>query len=215
MQQTEVNYYTDLGTVEYTEAMELQHRLVLLRKDGKIPNIILFLDHPDVYTIGRKSDAANYKNVNVIRADRGGDVTFHGRGQLVSYFIFDIRIDGKPEVGILLKRIESAYLNFLKLYGYEAELDKEPGIWIRHNGTKLKIASLGMAVDNYISYHGMAMNISSEAVKGFQLINPCGMNSNVISFVDIPRDSAITGLIDQFKEIYGNFKKIELKDILD
>ncbi len=214
MQQKQINYYSDLGTVEYNKAMEIQKKLVSMRKENKIKNTILFLDHPDVYTIGRKSSIENYKNVNPVRTDRGGDVTYHGPGQLVAYFIFDVRIDGKVEVGKFLRNVEAGYLNFLNKKGYNALLGPEPGIWIRKNDKEFKVASLGMAIDNYISYHGMALNISQNVLKGFQLINPCGMNSNVIYYIDIDRAKAINGLIEEFTGIFGDFQNIDKENFL-
>ena len=215
MQRREMtNYWTDLGKIGYSDALNLQYKLVKARKDNQIPDTVLFLEHYNVYTIGRKSDPSNYSNVDVIKTDRGGDVTYHGEGQLVTYFIFDVRINGKKEVRKLLENIEESYIDMLKSYGYRAMLYGEPGIWIDDRGEKRKVASLGMAVDDYVSYHGMALNISPSVLKGFSLINPCGMNNNVISYVDIPREKAIKSLINEFSSHFGGFIEVENKNIL-
>ncbi len=208
------NYWTDLGKIDYRDALNLQYRLVKTRKEGLIPDTVLFLEHYDVYTIGRKADPSNYSNVKVIKTDRGGDVTYHGEGQLVTYFIFDVRIDGKKQIRKLLENIEESYIDMLKSYGYNATLYGEPGIWIDNNGEKSKVASLGMAVDDYISYHGMALNISPSVLDGFRLINPCGMDSNIVSYVDIPREKAIHSLIKEFSFRFGDFIEIDKKDII-
>ena len=215
MQRREMtNYWTDLGKIGYSDALNLQYKLVKARKDNQIPDTVLFLEHYNVYTIGRKSDPSNYSNVDVIKTDRGGDVTYHGEGQLVAYFIFDVRINGKKEIRRLLENIEQSYIDMLKSYGYRAMLYGEPGIWIDDNGQKRKVASLGMAVDDYISYHGMALNISPGILKGFRAINPCGMNSSVISYVDIPREKAIHSLIDEFSRHFGKFTEVESSSII-
>lgn len=215
MQQKGVtNYWTELGKVSYSDALDIQYNLVARRKENKIPDTILFLDHYNVYTIGRKSDPENYRNVNVIKTDRGGDVTYHGEGQLITYFIFDVRINGKKEVRKLLENIEESYIAMLKTYGYNAMLYGEPGIWIDKGGVKNKVASLGMAVDDYVSYHGMALNISASVLNGFRLINPCGMNSSVISYVDIPREDAIKGLLKEFSRHFGEFSYIDKEKLI-
>jgi lipoyl(octanoyl) transferase len=208
------DYWTDLGKIGYNDALDLQYRLVRARKENQIPDTVLFLEHYNVYTVGRKSEPSNYSNVDVIKTDRGGDVTYHGEGQLVAYFIFDVRINGKKEIRKLLENIEESYIDMLKSYGYRAMLYGEPGIWIDDNGRKMKVASLGMAVDDYVSYHGMALNISPSVLKGFSLINPCGMNSSVISYVDIPREKAIHSLIYEFSKHFGSFTEVESRDII-
>jgi lipoate-protein ligase B len=215
MQQKErTNYWTDLGKIDYRKALDIQYSLVSMRKENKIPDTILFLDHYNVYTIGRKSDPENFKNVDVIKTDRGGDVTYHGDGQLVTYFIFDVRINGNKEVRKFLEKIEESYIDMLKSYGYRAMLYGEPGIWIDAGEIKKKVASLGMAVDNYVSYHGMALNISPLALKGFRLINPCGMNNDVISYVNIPREEAKKGLLKEFSKHFGEFNYIDKKKLI-
>ena len=208
------NYWTDLGKIDYRSALDLQYRLVSERKNNKIPDTVLFLDHYNVYTIGRKSDPENYRNVRVIETDRGGDVTYHGDGQLIAYFIFDVRINGKKEVRKLLEKIEESYIQMLKSLGYRAMLYGEPGIWINQDGTKKKVASLGMAVDDYVSYHGMALNISDAVLEGFKLINPCGMNNNVISYVNISREEAKSDLLREFSKHFGEFEYVDREKII-
>jgi lipoyl(octanoyl) transferase len=213
LQKETINYWADLGKIDYMEALNLQYKLVNERKEGKIPNTVLFLEHYDVYTIGRKSDPENYKNVNVIKTDRGGDVTYHGDGQFIAYFIFDVRINGKKEVRKFLENIEKSYIDMLKSCGYKAMLYGEPGIWINQDGIKKKVASLGMAIDDYVSYHGMALNISDSVLNGFKFINPCGMNSNVIWYVDISREEAKTKLLKELSKHFGPFREISIEKL--
>ncbi len=208
------NYYIDLGTIDYNKCLELQYKLVNLRKENKINNTVLFLEHNDIYTIGRKADPENYKNINVIKTDRGGDVTFHGKGQLVTYFIFDIRINGKIEIRKFLEKIENSYIKMLEKNGYNALLDKEPGIWIIQDNEKRKVASIGLAIDNYISYHGVALNINKNVLKGFNFINPCGMSSNVMSYVNISREKAINDLLESLEKHFGNFEMVDIDKII-
>ncbi|WP_337860589.1 lipoyl(octanoyl) transferase LipB [Ferroplasma sp.] len=214
LQKGKTNYWTDLGKIDYMEALDLQYKLVYERKENKIPDTVLFLEHYNVYTTGRKSVPDNYKNVNVIQTDRGGDVTYHGDGQLIAYFIFDVRINGKKEVKKFLEKIEKSYIDMLKSCGYKAMIYGEPGIWIDHGGIKTKVASLGMAIDDYVSYHGMALNISDAVLDGFRLINPCGMNSNVISYVNISREEARSKLLKEFSKNFGPFEEVNKEKLV-
>ncbi len=208
------NYYIDLGTVDYNKCLELQYKLVDLRKENKIKNTVLFLEHNDVYTIGRKADVNNYKNVNVVKTDRGGDVTFHGKGQLVTYFIFDVNINGKREIRKFLEKIENSYIDMLKKNNYDAFVGDEPGIFININNEKRKVASIGLAIKDNISYHGVALNISKEILKGFNLINPCGMNNNVMYYADIKRGKAINDLLASMENYFGTFEKIDIDKVI-
>ncbi len=208
------NYYIDLKKMDYNRCLKLQYDLVNLREENKIPDTIVFVEHNNVYTIGRKADPENYKNINVIKTDRGGDVTYHGEGQLVAYFIFDVNIDGKREIRKFLEKIENSYIGMLNNNGYEAMLDEEPGIWINTANGKKKVASVGLAIKDHISYHGVAMNINERSLYGFRMINPCGMNSNIMSYIKMERENAIDQLLKSFAGYFGEFEKIELNDIL-
>ncbi|MEM0132751.1 MULTISPECIES: lipoyl(octanoyl) transferase LipB [Acidiplasma] len=208
-----INYYIDLKRMDYEKCLRLQYHLVELRKNDKIPNTALFVEHNSIYTIGRKADPKNYENVNVYKTDRGGDVTYHGPGQIVNYFIFDVNIDGRREIRRFLENIENAYIKMLGSFGYSAMLDEEPGIWIETEKGKKKVASIGLAVKDNISYHGIALNIGQEAVNGFNLINPCGLDNSVMSYVDIPRDKAIEAIVSSLADYFGEFQKINIDDI--
>ena len=200
--------------MDYNKCLELQYRLVDLRKEKKIKNTVLFLEHNDVYTVGRKADVNNYKNVNVIKTDRGGDVTFHGKGQLVTYFIFDVNINGKREIRKFLEKIENSYIDMLKKNNYDAFIGDEPGIFININNEKRKVASIGLAIKDNISYHGVALNISKEILKGFNLINPCGMNNSIMYYADIKREKAINDLLASMEKYFGTFEKIDIDKVI-
>ena len=200
--------------MDYNKCLELQYRLVDLRKEKKIKNTVLFLEHNDVYTVGRKADVNNYKNVNVIKTDRGGDVTFHGKGQLVTYFIFDVNINGKREIRKFLEKIENSYIDMLKKNNYDAFIGDEPGIFININNEKRKVASIGLAIKDNISYHGVALNISKEILKGFNLINPCGMNNSIMYYADIKREKAINDLLASMDNYFGTFEKIDIDKVI-
>ncbi|MCL4328842.1 MAG: lipoyl(octanoyl) transferase LipB [Candidatus Thermoplasmatota archaeon] len=191
----------DLGTIPYEECLELQRALVRLRADERIPDAVLFVDHPPVYTIGRKADPSNFPGISPVKVERGGDVTYHGPGQLVVYPIFRLWDNGKVDVRELVRIITGAVIEFLHDNGYAAYIGEEPGIWISGK----KVASVGMAVDSGVTFHGAAINLAPGVLTGFRKIRPCGLSSEVMSFVPVRRDKAITDLIAAFSRRFGPF----------
>jgi lipoyl(octanoyl) transferase len=204
------NLSVDLGIIEYTKCLELQRKLVSLRRSSVIPDILLFLEHdPPVYTIGRKADPSNFPGIDPVKTERGGDITFHGPGQLVIYPIFDMRMDGRKDVRLFVHRIEKAIISGLAALGLEAYVGEEPGIWVDDK----KVASLGLAIDDYISYHGAAINYSPEILQGFSRIRPCGLDPQNMGFVDSKRDVIKDKMLLSFGEEFGEFAAVE-KDLL-
>lgn len=192
---------SDLGTISYGKCLDLQMRLVQLRKKEIIKDTALFLEHdPPVYTIGRKSDPSNWPGIDPVRTDRGGDVTYHSPGQLVLYPIFDLRRDGKIDVRGFVKNMEKAVMGALGENGIESYVGEEPGIWTSSGNRK--VASLGMAISDNVSYHGVAINLTGEPLKGFMKINPCGLNPEVMGYAGIPREKMIRSLMKQLEDIF-------------
>lgn len=205
----------DLGDIGYSDCLEIQLKLVALRKSGAIGDTILFLEHnPPVYTIGRKSDPANWPGIDPVRTERGGDVTYHSPGQLVIYPILDLMKDGKVDVRSHVRKIENIVIDALKENGVEAYIGvEEPGIWT--SGTNLKVASVGMAIDHHVSYHGIAINYTGEPLEGFMKINPCGLDPSVMGYVDISRDNLISSLLDQFSRGFNGFAFIARNEFMN
>lgn len=204
------NLYTDLGVIGYGECHILQKKLVKLRKTGLVGNIILFLEHDPVYTIGRKADISNYRGIDPVRTERGGDVTYHGPGQMVIYFIFDTRKDGKRDVGKMLHEVENSVMEASAKQGFRISIgENEPGFWLGDR----KIGSLGMAMDDYVSYHGISLNYSEEPLEWFQRINPCGLNPSVMSHIPIDIKKFRTDIASWFGEKYGRFRSISKSEI--
>ncbi len=165
-----------LGTVDYTEALELQNRLVQERLGGEIPDTVLLLEHHPVYTIGRTRDrsslteAADSLPHPVVEINRGGQATYHGPGQLVGYFILDLNGYGK-DLHLFLRGIEEALIAFLTSLGLRpGRRDGLTGVWLEQR----KIASIGIGVKRWISMHGFGLNVSSD-LGGFAAIVPCGI----------------------------------------
>lgn len=173
-----------LGRVEYGESHALQRRLVDRRAAGEIPDQLLLLEHPAVLTLGRQSDPAHIRasaedlaarGISVERIERGGEVTYHGPGQLVAYPIIRLH-----ERGLLLRpfvrALEAALIETCAALGVEAaRREGHPGCWCDPDGSSpRKIGALGLRVERGVSYHGIALNVTVD-VSDFDLIDPCGM----------------------------------------
>jgi len=166
--------YRGLGRMEYLAVLALQERLVEMKQRGSLRDILLFVEHPHVYTIGRGGRESNLLSpgeVPVYRTSRGGDVTYHGPGQLVFYPLIDLRSKLRKAVHRYLRHIEGAAIKTLKGLGLNAERNPPwTGVWIG----KRKIASIGVAVRRGITYHGLALNVSTD-LSYFDRIIPCGL----------------------------------------
>jgi len=167
--------YKDLGQIDYLRALALQERLVELRQRESSPDILLFVEHPHVYTLGRGGKESNVlapKEVPVHRTSRGGDVTYHGPGQLVAYPIIDVRSKLRKDVHRYLRNLEMTAIRTLEDFALEAA--RRPpftGIWIGDR----KIAAIGVAVRHSITFHGLALNVNTD-LSYFSRIVPCGLS---------------------------------------
>ncbi len=168
----------DLGLIKYQKVWGLQQELHKKRIANEVPDTLLLLEHPPVFTLGKRDCSADILStpediaadgIKIIQTNRGGKITYHGPGQLVCYFIFNIKQTGvKKFVWIL----EEACLQTLAEYGIQASRDqKNPGIWIENN----KIAAVGLHVNNHVTQHGLALNVSCN-LNHYQHIIACGIN---------------------------------------
>lgn len=167
-------FYSDLGKAEFSTALGLQGRLLERKQVEGFPDIVLFVEHPHVYTIGRGGKAAHViapGEIPVIRTSRGGDVTYHGPGQLVAYPIVDLKSKLRKAVHRYLHAVELSIAGTLAGFGLRAE--RRPpwtGVWIGDR----KIASIGVAVKRGVTYHGAALNVNADLGR-FRGIIPCGL----------------------------------------
>ena len=168
-----------LGRTTYLEALALQRDVHARRKAGHCVDTLLLTEHAPVLTLGRGADerflrvpraTLAQQGIALIRTERGGDVTYHGPGQLVAYPILDLRDHGR-DLHLFVRRLEETALEFLRTFGLEGRrLPGTPGIWMQHD----KIASVGVFVSRWTSMHGIAINIAP-ALEHFDLIHPCGL----------------------------------------
>ena len=166
--------YKNLGRLDYLTALALQEKIVESKQRDISPDILLFVEHPHVYTLGRGGNASNVlapKEVPVYRTSRGGDVTYHGPGQLVAYPIIDLRSKLRKDVHRYLRNLEMTAIRTLEDFGL-AGTRRPPftGIWIEDR----KIAAIGVAVRRCITYHGLALNVNAD-LSYFDRIVPCGL----------------------------------------
>src|SRR3954451_1914691 len=178
-----------LGRVTYGDALALQQRLVAERKQGLTPDHLLLLEHPHVITLGRNGHMENLlagddilerAGISFYPTNRGGDVTYHGPGQLVGYPILDLR-GWKRDVGAYVRGVEQAIIDTVAEYGIQAgRIPKLTGVWVGER----KIAAIGVHISRWVTSHGFALNVSTDLTY-FQYIVPCGLTKPVTSMAQL------------------------------
>jgi lipoate-protein ligase B len=175
--------YAWLGRVEYTQAWDLQRQVARQRALGEIPDTLLLLEHPPVFTTGRRGAGENLRfpeaalGAPLVETDRGGDITFHGPGQLVAYPIIDLRAAGLSVVSYV-RGLEETIIRTVRTYGIEGRIEcGRTGVWVGND----KIAAIGVRVGKpagpvggWVTGHGLALNVDVE-LSWFQRIVPCGI----------------------------------------
>ena len=186
-----------LGTVDYATGLRLQEQLVALRKEEKIGDVLLLLEHSRVITLGRNAKPANViasaellaqRGVELFECDRGGDVTFHGPGQIVGYPIFDLRgfaaADGKRKtLGVVefVRRLEEVLCRTCADFAIPTK--RSPGltgVWTDQETSEAKIAAIGVHISRSVTSHGFALNVNTN-LDYFDLIIPCGITSKPVT----------------------------------
>lgn len=188
-----------LGVVPYREAWALQQDLAGARRTGSIPDTVLLLQHPHTYTIGRSgtrdhvflSDAElSARGITCLEVDRGGDVTYHGPGQLVGYPILDL--GPTPDVGRYLRLLEGSLIDVLADFGIAADrLAGYTGVWIGNR----KIAAIGVKVAQGITTHGFALNVTTD-LSLFSHILPCGIPDKGVTSMAVELSGPAPAMVD-------------------
>ncbi len=200
-----------LGRIRYGEALELQRELVERRKRGEIPDQLLLLEHPHVVTMGRNGRAENLlageealarAGIEFHHTDRGGDVTYHGPGQIVGYPVFDLR-EWKRDVVAYLRGVEEAVIGALGEFGIRA--GREPGatgVWV----AGAKVAAIGVHISRWVTSHGLALNVATD-LSYFRYIVPCGLTKPVTSMRALGCPAELedveTALARHFGRVFG------------
>ena len=173
----------DLGLIGYAEAWTLQKRAVAARKAGAIDDVLLLCEHPHVITLGRSGKRENLlasehvlrqKGVEFHTTDRGGDITYHGPGQIVGYPILNLGAI-RRDVVWYVRMLEEAMIRATAEFGVAAErVDGKTGIWVKNGNAEEKLAAIGVHISRWVTSHGFAYNVSTDLRK-FDLIVPCGI----------------------------------------
>jgi lipoyl(octanoyl) transferase len=207
------------GCKEYGDALTFQNKLANMRLQGEIPDSLVLLEHPPTYTLGRKSNRDHFRvprdwidngRVSVHEVDRGGQITFHGPGQLVGYPV--IKLDGgNKQIVQYIRKLESMLVVALRSLGIDGRTQKNTrlsppstGVWVSDE----KIAAIGIKVNgNMVTTHGFALNINTD-LDYFEKIIPCGMKDKTITSVErclghpIPMALAINKVVMAFAEVF-------------
>jgi lipoyl(octanoyl) transferase len=200
--------YKDLSRMNFLDALRLQEQLVELKHTDCTADVILFVEHPHVYTLDRGGRTENIlapRDVPVHRTSRGGDVTYHGPGQLIVYPILDLRSKLRKDVHRYVRNLEQSAI--LTLAGFGIAATRRPpftGIWIQDR----KIAAIGVAVRRCITYHGLALNVNTD-LSYFKRIIPCGLTwADVTSMekelgTEVNLVEARDRFLHHFAEVFG------------
>ncbi|MGK9476151.1 lipoyl(octanoyl) transferase LipB [Melioribacter sp. OK-6-Me] len=203
--------YCDLGFIDYDEAWELQKRIFNQRYAGKTGDTFFLLEHPHTYTLGKVASRSNLlltdeqltkRGIKVYDIDRGGDITYHGPGQIVGYPIIDLK-EWKEDTHAYLRNLEQLIINVCKKHGLDAgRKEGLTGVWIEDR----KIAAIGIKVSRWITMHGFAFNINTD-LSLFDGIIPCGIRDKEVTSLE--KETGRTHDINSIKkELVEEFVKI-------
>lgn len=206
-------YYCDLGFMNYKEAWDLQRETFELRVKNKIPDVIYLLEHPNTYTLGKTADHNNLvgseeylssNKISVYDIDRGGDITYHGPGQIVGYPIINLT-KWKQDTHKYLRALEETIIQTCA--EYEIVGGREPeytGVWVEDR----KIAAIGIKVSRWITMHGFAFNVNTD-LSFFSGIIPCGISDKDVTSIqreiksEVPVDEVKSKIVRNFAGIFG------------
>ena len=177
----------------------------------KVDDLIWVLEHDHIYTSGTSYDENEIidKSINIIKTNRGGKITYHGPGQLICYFVIDLK-KGKKDIRKFISVIEKSIIETLKLYDIETFADKENiGIWYNDNSTIKKVAAIGVRVSKWIAYHGFSININND-LKKYDAIIPCGIKDKGVTNLEQIKNQNYDELKNKLIEIF----KTNLKNLI-
>ena len=182
--------------IKYDEAIRFMESRVLDVNEGKSEELIWTLKHDDIYTAGTNSKEIEIvdKSIKVTKTNRGGKITYHGPGQLICYFVIDLK-KRKKDIRNFISLIENTIIDTLKTYDINTFADKKNiGIWHKSNSKIEKVAAVGVRVRKWIAYHGFSININND-LKKYESIIPCGI-----------KDKGITRLVNIINQNYDNLE---------
>ena len=197
--------------VKYKEAISFMEDRLKDIDLKKVNDLIWVLEHDHIYTSGTSYNENEIidKSINIIKTNRGGKITYHGPGQLICYFVIDLK-KGKKDIRKFISVIEKSIIETLKLYDIETFADKENiGIWYNDNSTIKKVAAIGVRVSKWIAYHGFSININND-LKKYDAIIPCGIKDKGITNLKQIKNQNYDELKNKLIEIF----KTNLKNLI-
>jgi len=222
---TNKGYIIDLGLIDYERAWDIQHQLWSRRVEEELPDVLLFLEHPHVITLGRRGNRSHLiaspevleaMKIPLFHVERGGDVTYHGPGQIVVYPILNLKEYGYRLIRYV-SQLEEVALSVLKDFGIVGRRDPlNRGVWVEGE----KIASVGVAIKRWVSFHGLSLNYETD-LKYFELINPCGLEGKKMTSMakilgtEISRKHLVERISFHFMQIFErDWKEKKLEEIM-
>jgi lipoyl(octanoyl) transferase len=223
-----------LGRIDYTEALEVQRELVGLRKQQRISDVLLLLEHPPVLTLGRNAHRSNIlasdeelarRGIAVHEINRGGDVTYHGPGQIVGYPILDLRGDFPqkkgPHLGAVeyVRALEEVLIRTCAEYGVLTErICGRTGVWTQAGGSipEKKIAAIGVHISRGVTSHGFAWNVTAD-LRDFKLIVPCGISDASVTSLENEmglENAAVPTMEEAMHALARNFGRVFGRQVL-
>jgi lipoyl(octanoyl) transferase len=210
----------DLGRRPYAEVLELQREMAKERIAGTRPDTLLFVEHDPVITLGRSSKAAHLlvdaqmlagRGVELFEIERGGDVTFHGPGQLVGYPIIDLT-QHTQDLHWYLRQLEQVLIDALSTFGVEgSRVEPYTGVWVGNR----KIASIGVHARNWVTWHGFALNVSTD-LSYFDLIVPCGIPEVTMTSIEreLGRTASLAAAAESVEAAFGaRFSRVTTRHV--
>jgi lipoyl(octanoyl) transferase len=215
---------SNIGRTRYADAWRFQQRVWQLRHTGKIGDVLLFTEHEHVYTIGKGGDADHLlasgnelkqSGVDFVEIDRGGDVTYHGPGQIVGYPILDLN-NYFRDLHRYLRSLEETLIIALREYGIEGTREEGyTGVWVKGE----KIAAIGVKASRWVTMHGFALNVNTDLSK-FERIIPCGIfhkgvtSMNLLLRRTVPLEGVHDHIVEAFRSVFGCTTRIASSDEL-
>ena len=182
--------------IKYEDALKLMEKRLLKVNETNSNELIWILEHNDIYTAGTSYNENEIldKSINILKTNRGGKITYHGKGQLICYFVIDLKKRNK-DIRKFISLIEKTIIDTLKFYNIETFADKKNiGVWHNDKTTIKKVAAIGVRVSKWIAYHGFSININNDLTK-YQSIIPCGI-----------KDKGVTNLVEIDNQNYNDIE---------
>tara|TARA_Y100000768_G_scaffold365906_1_gene327605 strand:+ start:433 stop:1062 length:630 start_codon:yes stop_codon:yes gene_type:complete len=190
--------------IKYKDAIEFMENRLLDLSQNKSTDLIWILEHDEIFTGGKsfKENEILNKSIKIVKTNRGGKITYHGPGQLICYFVIDLK-KRKKDIRKFVNLIEKTIIDTLTFYGIKSFADRDNiGVWYKDNSNIKKIAAIGIRVSKWIAYHGFSININNDLNK-YKDIIPCGI-----------KDRGVTNLNKIKNQNYNNLEKILIKNFI-